>query len=38
LLNPAADGEPAGYVFDAQGTQHVVYRGADDHIHEFVVD
>ena len=25
---------PAGYMFDAQGTQHVVYRGTDNHIHE----
>jgi hypothetical protein len=30
----AAAGDPAGYVFDAQGSQHVVYRGADNHIHE----
>jgi len=30
----AAVGRPAGYMFDAQGTQHVVYRGTDDHIHE----
>ena len=27
-------GDPAGYMFDAQGAQHVVYRGSDDHIHE----
>src|SRR5437867_2515630 len=27
-------GDPAGYMFDAQGTQHVVYRGDDSHIHE----
>jgi Common central domain of tyrosinase/Polyphenol oxidase middle domain len=25
---------PAGYVLDADGTQHVVYRGADNHIYE----
>src|SRR5262249_48334818 len=31
---PAAAGDPAGYMFDAQGTQHVVYRGGDGHIHE----
>ncbi len=31
---PAAAGDPAGYVFAAQGTQHVVYRAADGHIHE----
>jgi hypothetical protein len=23
-----------GYVFDAQGTQHIDYRGSDNHIHE----
>jgi hypothetical protein len=27
-------GTPAGYVFDAEGTQHVVYVGEDKHIHE----
>lgn len=31
---PPASGKPAGYVFGTQGTQHVVFRGADDHIHE----
>ena len=31
---PTAAGDPAGYMFDAQGTQHVVYRGTDNHIHE----
>ena len=25
---------PAGYVFDAQGTQHVVYVGLDSHLYE----
>jgi hypothetical protein len=30
----AAAGDPAGYVFDARATQHVVYRGTDHHIHE----
>jgi hypothetical protein len=30
--NPA--GDPAGYVFNAQGTQHVVYSGADNDVHE----
>jgi hypothetical protein len=30
----AAAGDPAGYVFDAQGTQHVVFRGGDNHVHE----
>ena len=29
-----AAGDPWGYMFDAQGTQHVVYRGDDNHIHE----
>jgi hypothetical protein len=27
-------GDPTGYVFDAQGTQHVLYVGNDKHIHE----
>ena len=27
-------GDPAGYMFDAQGTKHVVYRGGDGHIRE----
>ena len=31
---PTAAGDPTGYLFDAQGTQHVIYRGADNHIHE----
>ncbi len=31
---PAAVGDPAGYMFDAQGTQHVVYRSGDSHIRE----
>jgi hypothetical protein len=31
---PTAAGDPAGYVFDAQGTQHVVYRDANGHINE----
>lgn len=31
---PKAAGGPAGYVFEAQGTEHVVYRGTDNHIHE----
>jgi len=26
--------KPNGYVFVAEGTQHVVYRGSDQHIHE----
>lgn len=29
-----AAGDPAGYTWDVDGTQHVVYRGKDDHIHE----
>jgi hypothetical protein len=29
-----AAGDPRGYMFDAQGTQHIVYRGTDGHIHE----
>ena len=31
---PIAAGRPTGYVFDAQGTQHVVYRAAGGHIIE----
>ena len=27
-------GDPNGYMFDAQGTQHVVYRGDEGHVHE----
>jgi hypothetical protein len=27
-------GDPVAYVFEAQGTQHVMYRGADNHIYE----
>jgi hypothetical protein len=31
---PDAAGDPSGYMFDAQGTQHVVYRAGNGHIHE----
>ena len=31
---PAAAAGPSGYMFSAQGTQHVDYRGSDNHIHE----
>ena len=35
---PPAASDPdinlAGYVFEDQGTQHVIYRGADNHVHE----
>jgi hypothetical protein len=31
---PGAAGDPSGYVFDAQGTQHVNYRSRDGHVHE----
>jgi hypothetical protein len=27
-------GDPHGYTFPAKGTQHVIYQGDDDHIHE----
>jgi hypothetical protein len=30
----APESEPRGYAFEGQGTQHVIYRGTDDHIHE----
>jgi transposase len=29
-----ATGDPAGYTWDVDRTQHVVYRGGDGHIHE----
>lgn len=31
---PQAVGDPAGYTWDVDGTEHVVYRGADLHVHE----
>jgi hypothetical protein len=31
---PGAEGDPAGYTWDVDGTQHVVYRDSDGHIHE----
>jgi hypothetical protein len=31
---PKAEGNPRGYVFTPQDTQHVVYQGTDGHIHE----
>jgi hypothetical protein len=31
---PGAAGDPAGYTWDVDSTQHVVYRGKDSHIHE----
>ncbi len=31
---PGAVGDPAGYTWDVDNTQHVVYRGWDSHIHE----
>ena len=31
---PAAAGDPAGYTWDVDSTEHVVYRGTDSHIHE----
>jgi hypothetical protein len=30
----AAAGDPVGYVFDAQGTEHVLYRGVDARVHD----
>jgi hypothetical protein len=30
----ASAGDPDGYVFVADGSQHVVYRGTDNHIHK----
>ena len=31
---PTAASDPDAYMFNAQGTQHVNYRGSDNHIHE----
>ncbi len=31
---PTAAGDPFGYMFDAQGTQHILYRSNDGHIRE----
>ena len=31
---PKSSSSPTGWVFDAQGTQHVTYVGNDQHIHE----
>ncbi len=31
---PSAAGDPAAYVFDAEGTQHVIFREGNGHIHE----
>jgi hypothetical protein len=31
---PAAAGEPMGYAWEQDKTQHIVYRGADNNIHE----
>jgi len=31
---PGAAGDPTGYTWDVDSTQHVVYRGTDGHIHE----
>jgi len=31
---PAATGKPAAYAWEGDGTQHVVYKGADNQIHE----
>lgn len=34
LTVATAVGDPAGYVFDAQATEYVIFRGPDNHIHE----
>jgi hypothetical protein len=31
---PLATGDPRSYMFASQGTQHVIYRGTDNHVHE----
>jgi hypothetical protein len=34
---PSAAGTPTGYAWEGDGTQHVMYRGTDGHIHELWV-
>jgi hypothetical protein len=31
---PLPAGDPSGYTWNVHRTQHVVYRGIDNHIHE----
>jgi hypothetical protein len=31
---PVADSAPSAYMFDSEGTQHVIFQGTDSHIHE----
>lgn len=33
-LAPTAVDKPSAFFFEGAGTQHVVFRGADGHIHE----
>src|SRR2546429_5957116 len=33
-LGDVPNGDPTGYVTEFAGTQHVVYRGKDQHVHE----
>jgi len=35
---PAAASNPTGFVLPSRGTQHVYFRGTDDHIHELMWD
>jgi uncharacterized protein with PIN domain len=34
---PPAAGDPVGYAFEVERRQHVVYRGADNHVHELAI-
>jgi uncharacterized protein with PIN domain len=34
---PLMAGKPCGYAFEAEKRQHVVYKGADNHIHELAI-
>jgi hypothetical protein len=34
LGGPQAGSDPIGFVWDADNSQHVIYRGADNQIHE----
>ena len=33
----SAVSEPSGYAFEGESRQHVVYRGADNHVHELAI-
>lgn len=35
---PLASGNPSGYAWEKDSTEHVIYRGVDDHIYELYCD